>query len=111
MKTISVRNLQQKIKECVEAAQKDRVVVTRHGEPAALLIGLEGHDWEQVVLVTSESFWKMIEERRKQKTIPWAEVRRRLDAGRRVRPRRYRPRRLGRLRRRERLHKRKQVTS
>lgn len=37
MKTISVRDLQKKIRESVQAAQKDRVVVTRHGKPAALL--------------------------------------------------------------------------
>ncbi len=44
MKTISVRDLQKKIRESVDEAQKDRVVVTRNGKPAALLIGVEGQD-------------------------------------------------------------------
>jgi prevent-host-death family protein len=78
VKTISVRDLQQKIRECVEAAQRERVVVTRHGAPAAILIGIEGFDWEQVMLQTSPAFWKMIGERRAETTSPLKQVRRRL---------------------------------
>ena len=50
MKTVNVRDLQKKIKKCVDMAQEERVVVTRHGQPAAILIGVEGQDWEDVVL-------------------------------------------------------------
>lgn len=78
MKTITVRDLQQKIRECVEAAQKERVVVTRHGKPAAVVIGVEGLDWEDVVLSMSPSFWKMIERRRQEKTVSMEEMRKRL---------------------------------
>ncbi|MBI2901460.1 MAG: type II toxin-antitoxin system Phd/YefM family antitoxin [Planctomycetes bacterium] len=80
MKTVNVRNLQRKVSECVDAAQKEAVVVTRHGQPAAIVIGVEGDDWEDVFYRTSPAFWKMIEERRRGKTIPLAEMRRRLDA-------------------------------
>ena len=78
MKTVSVRELQKKIRECMEAAQSDRVVITRHGKPAAILIGVEGEDWEDIVLQTDAGFWKLIEQRRKQKTIPLDKVRKRL---------------------------------
>lgn len=77
MKTISVRDLQKKIRESVDEAQKDRVVVTRHGKPAAILIGVEGQDWESMVWQTSASFWKMIEKRRQEKTISMREMRKR----------------------------------
>ncbi|MGH9779189.1 MAG: type II toxin-antitoxin system Phd/YefM family antitoxin [Candidatus Acidiferrales bacterium] len=80
MKTVSVRDLQKSVRECVDAAQSERVVVTRRGKPAAVLIGVEGKDWETVVLETSPAFWKLMEERRKQPTIPLAKVRRRLDS-------------------------------
>jgi len=80
MKTISVRDLQKKIRESVDEAQKDRVVVTRNGKPAALLIGVEGQDWEIVVLQTSAPFWKLIEKRRKEKTIPLREMRKRVKS-------------------------------
>ena len=87
MKTITVRDLQKRIRECVEISQRDRVVVTRHGRPAMLLIGIEGQDWEDVALQASPAFWRMIEARRKQKTIPLVEARKRLAARRRRRDR------------------------
>lgn len=80
MKTISVRDLQRKIRESVDAAQKDCVVVTRNGKPAALLIGVEGQDWESVVLQTSARFWKLIDDRRAEETVPIAKMRRRVKA-------------------------------
>ncbi len=83
MKTINVRDLQKKIRETVETAQKERVVLTRRGDPVALVVGLEGMEWEDVVLQTSRPFWKMIEKRRKQKTVSLREMRGRLErAGR-----------------------------
>jgi prevent-host-death family protein len=80
MKTISVRDLQQKIRQTVQAAQKDKVVITRHGQPAAIVIGVEGYDWEDVFWATSPSFWKMIQQRRKEKGIPWDRAKKLLKA-------------------------------
>ena len=85
MKTISVRDLQKGIRKTVEASQKDQVVVTRNGRPSALLIGVEGKDWESIVLQTNAPFWKMIEKSRRDKTIPLSEMRRRLGLSRRKR--------------------------
>ena len=78
MKTISVRELQKHIKEVVDSAQHDRVVVTRHGEQAAVLLGVEGKDWETVVLETSPAFWDLIEARRKEPTLSADEVEHRI---------------------------------
>lgn len=83
MKTINVRDFQKKIKETVEHAQKERVVLTRRSEPVALVVGLEGMDWEDVVLQTSRPFWKLIEKRRKQRTVSIQEMRERLERPRR----------------------------
>ncbi len=82
MKTITVRDLQKKVRECVDAAQSDRIVITRHGKPAAVLVGVAGTDWETVVLETNAGFWRLIERRRKQPTVTMAEMRRRVRAGR-----------------------------
>jgi len=84
MKTIPVRDLQKKVKECVDQAQLDRVVITRHGKPAAVLVGVEGEDWEDVVLQTDPAFWKLIRARRKQPTISLDELKKRL--GTKTRP-------------------------
>lgn len=80
MKTISVRDLQKKVRDCVDASQTHQVVITRQGKPAALLVGIEGTDWESVVLETNPKFWKLMERRRKQATVSLATMRKRLKA-------------------------------
>jgi prevent-host-death family protein len=52
-KTVPVRDLQKKLKLCIDEAQEGRVVITRRGRPAALLLGVEGKDWETVILETN----------------------------------------------------------
>ena len=81
MKTVSVRDLQKNVKECVDASQEDRVVITRHGRPAAVLVGVEGEDREDIVLQTDPSFWKLIRKRRKEKTISLDELKAELENG------------------------------
>lgn len=78
MKTVTVRDLQKKVKRCVDDAQENRVVVTRHGKPAAVLVGVEGEDWEDVVLQTDPEFWKLIRVRRKQPTMSMAQLKSKL---------------------------------
>ncbi len=83
MKTIAVRYLQRRVRESMQVSQKERVVVTRRGRPSAVLIGVEGQDWEDLIFQMSPAFWRTIEHRRRQKTVPLAEVRKRLAARRR----------------------------
>ena len=78
MKTVSVRDLQKKVRECVNAAQSDRVIITRRGKPAAILVGVEGENWETVVLETNQKFWRLIDKRRKQPTITFAQMQKKL---------------------------------
>jgi prevent-host-death family protein len=78
VKTVTVRDLQKKVKECVDGAQADRVIITRHGRPAAVLLGVEGDGWEDVLLQTGPTFWKLIRARRRQPTISLAQLKRRL---------------------------------
>ena len=54
------------------------MVITRRGKPAAVMVGVEGKDWEDVVLQTSSTFWKLFEERRKEPTVSIKELRTRL---------------------------------
>jgi antitoxin (DNA-binding transcriptional repressor) of toxin-antitoxin stability system len=41
-------------------AQRERLVVTRKGKPVALVVGVQGLDPEQVVLGSSDKFWRLI---------------------------------------------------
>lgn len=54
---------------CVNDAQRERVVITRNGKPVALIVGVEGMDEEQLQLASSDRFWRLVAERRAQKTI------------------------------------------
>ena len=85
MKTVTVRDLQKSVRECVDIAQDDRVVITRHGRPAAVLVGIEGEEWEDVVLQTSASFWRLIEKRRQEPTISIEQMKARFAKPRRKR--------------------------
>ena len=76
MKTINMRMLQTHVRDCMKASQRDRVVVTRHGTPTALIIGVEGVDWDTLALQTNPSFWRMIEQRRSERPIPLETMRR-----------------------------------
>ncbi|HEU4395943.1 MAG TPA: type II toxin-antitoxin system Phd/YefM family antitoxin [Planctomycetota bacterium] len=78
MKTVSVRDLQKTLRKRVDESQKERVIVTRRGHPAAVLIGVEGMDWEQVLLQTDDAFWRTIRRRRKERGSPLAAVKKRL---------------------------------
>ena len=69
MTTISARDLQKNIKRCLQRSQKDRIVVTQHGKPAAVIVGVQGMDWENVVLDIDPAFWRLIHARRKQPTL------------------------------------------
>ncbi len=77
MKTIGLE--QATLEICLTDAQRERVVITREGKPFALIIGLEGLDEEQLELEYSDKFWKLIEQRRKQRTMSRAELEEMLD--------------------------------
>jgi prevent-host-death family protein len=65
---------------CVRDAQRERVIITRNGKPVALIVGVEGLDEEQLQLGASDKFWKLITERRTQKTMSRAELEQKINA-------------------------------
>ena len=77
MKVVAVREAKQQLSGCIDTAQKERVLITRHGKPAALVIGVQGQDLEEVLLMQNPRFWELIERRRKQPTVSLADVRKR----------------------------------
>ncbi len=65
MKFVGVREAQAQLSGLVEKSQKERIVLTRHGQPIALLTGVQGKDLESVLLAQDPSFRALIEERRR----------------------------------------------
>ncbi|HMU56097.1 MAG TPA: type II toxin-antitoxin system prevent-host-death family antitoxin [Nitrospira sp.] len=78
MKRATIQELQKRTGEVVAKAQKDRIVITWHGRPAAVLVGVTKQDWASVALQVDSKFWKLIRTRRTQPTRSLAQVRDRL---------------------------------
>ena len=78
MKVVALREAKQQLSGCVVRAQRERVLITKQGRPAALMIGVEGRDLEDVLIMQNPRFWKMIEGRRTAPTLGIDEVRRQL---------------------------------
>ena len=77
MKTVPMEDAT--LDRCVDEAQQERVILTRNGQPIALVVGVDGMDEEQILLSSSPEFWELIEESRGQKTISREELERRLS--------------------------------
>lgn len=74
MKTLTLKDAKARLGECIDTAQSESVLITRRGKPAAVVIGVEGHDWEDLQWATDPAFWAMIEESRQQPTMSRAEL-------------------------------------
>ena len=90
MKTVGMREAKQLLSAYVARAQHERVIIMKHGKPAAVVIGVEGQDLEDVLLAHDPPFWKLMHERREQPTVPLQEVRRRLGLSPAKKPRKTR---------------------
>ncbi len=75
MKTISASKMKPMLNSVLDAAQRERIIVTRNGKPSAVVMGIEAYDEEDFQLASSEDFWRMIESRRREgRSIPLAEL-------------------------------------
>ena len=64
---------------CVKEANAASVLVVKNGKPVALVSDVRALDAEQIELGTNARFWKLIQTRRRQKSIPSQEFKKRLD--------------------------------
>jgi prevent-host-death family protein len=80
MKTVSVSQARSDLEGVLDSAQSERVVVTRGGKPSAIILGIESYDAEDRALASSPEFWRMIEQRRRGRSISLAELKTRLTA-------------------------------
>ena len=104
MRFVGVREAQVHLSGLVDEAQKERVILTRHGQPIAILTGVAGRDLEEVLLVQDPDFRRTIAARRAYRgplvshktlraesnaelgsSMKWPPVRRKRDSKKRVR--------------------------
>jgi len=65
MKFVGVREAQAQLSGLVARCQKERIVLTRHGQPIAILTGVKGKDLEEILLTQDPEFRELIETRRR----------------------------------------------
>jgi len=65
MKLVGVREAQAQLSGLVKRSQREQVILTRHGQPIAVLTGVEGKDLEEVLLAEDRQFRELIERRRR----------------------------------------------
>jgi len=80
MKLVAMHEAKAKLSEYVAASQKDRVIITSHGKPVAVVIGVQGEDLEDLLTRANPEFWEMIERVRGQATITLAAAQVHFDA-------------------------------
>src|SRR5436305_5843731 len=81
MKRVALERLPQDVAELIVAAQRERVLITRDGQPYALVVGVENKDEEDLQLEFSPDFWRMVEEsRRSTVSVPLKDVMDELEA-------------------------------
>jgi prevent-host-death family protein len=68
MKVLAMRDAKTGLSATLDEAQHERVLITRNGKPSAVVIGVEGRDFEDVLLMSNPKFWEMIEASRKNPT-------------------------------------------
>lgn len=77
MKLIGLKEAKTNLSAFVDKSQHERILITRRGKPAAVVIGVEGQDLEQVLLAGDAEFWKMIQQRRQSSaTLTSGDIRR-----------------------------------
>jgi len=80
MKHVSLAEVKDNLSKYLRQAGLERIVITKHGKPAGVLIGFESEDeWFDYKLENDPRFLKRIARARqslfKGKGIPWEEVR------------------------------------
>jgi prevent-host-death family protein len=70
MKELTLEQFSKDVSKFLDAAQRERILINRNGEPFAVVVGIANKDEEDFRLVASPEFWQMIEERRREPTIP-----------------------------------------
>lgn len=75
MKRVAADELKLNLDAVLSSSQDERIVISRRGKPCAVLVGIEDYDSDDLVLASSDQFWRMIRARRASgKSIPLEEI-------------------------------------
>jgi prevent-host-death family protein len=84
MKTVTTREMKAKLSEWLRTAQGERVLITSHGAPIAVLTGVEGRDLTDVFMEYDERLAGALKRAERGAFTPIGKVRAELGVPRRV---------------------------
>ncbi|HKI36160.1 MAG TPA: hypothetical protein VKA46_30160 [Gemmataceae bacterium] len=80
MTVISIEQFRAQLDRYLAATTESDVILTRDGKPCFLLRALQGANGSEAAEhEDSPEFWRMIQQRRQEKAIPWEEAKLQLD--------------------------------
>jgi antitoxin (DNA-binding transcriptional repressor) of toxin-antitoxin stability system len=80
MKAVTIEEFRDHIDEYLAEAANDEVILTQDGKPWLVLRAAgENGAIDSQAFANSKAFWQMIDQRRKEKGIPWEEAKKQLD--------------------------------
>lgn len=94
MKRLAIETLAANLDALIRTAPKEKIILTRNGQPFAFVSDASNLDWEDVGYITDPAFWKMIAERRGEKTIPLEQVKAELEQQEKTERKRFNRRRV-----------------
>ena len=71
---MTVDEFRDQVADLLAEVPEDNVVVTRDGKPFAVFKPFAENDDDSDEYVNDPAFWRMIDERRREPTIPWDEA-------------------------------------
>ena len=74
MKEATIETFSQELNALLDAAQQERILITKRGKPFAIVVGIANKDAEDLRLETSADFWEMIEQRRREPAVSLEKV-------------------------------------
>jgi hypothetical protein len=74
VKETTLEQFEHDVPALLEEAQRERILVTQNGKPWAVVVGIAYKDEEDFRLEASPEFWRMIEERRREPSVPLEQV-------------------------------------
>jgi hypothetical protein len=77
MKQVSLESTN--LEDCISSAQSELILLTSHGQPMAMVVGVKGMDQEQLELGSTAKFWNLVQQRRSEASISRSELEARLS--------------------------------
>jgi len=67
MKRMAIEDLADNVETLLKVAPRERILLTRNGEPFAFVSDASNYDWEDIGYMSDPAFWAMIRQRRQEK--------------------------------------------